>query len=87
MRDIGRGISPEELDSVFDEFYQVRNPDAGNTAGTGLGLPVSAHLAELLCGALEARSTLGEGSVFTLELPREGPTPDGSHTANRSETV
>jgi PAS domain S-box-containing protein len=64
--DLGGGIPPDDLPRVFDEFVQLANAGEG---GTGLGLPISKRLAELLGGDLEAESTPGAGSVFRLRLP------------------
>ncbi|HEX5870872.1 MAG TPA: ATP-binding protein [Longimicrobium sp.] len=67
VRDEGRGIEPENLDRIFDEFVQIAHPD--QQLGTGLGLPISRRLAVLLGGSLEVESALGEGSTFRLSLP------------------
>ncbi|HEX6368300.1 MAG TPA: ATP-binding protein, partial [Longimicrobium sp.] len=67
VRDEGRGIEPENLDRIFDEFVQIAHPD--QQLGTGLGLPISRRLAVLLGGSLEVQSALGEGSTFRLSLP------------------
>jgi signal transduction histidine kinase len=66
--DNGEGISEEDKARVFEEFVQV---SPTQQPGTGLGLPISRRLAHLLDGSLEMESVLGEGSVFTLNLPRE----------------
>jgi CheY-like chemotaxis protein len=66
VRDNGQGIPPGELDAIFEPFHQ--GPAAVGT-GTGLGLTISRDLARLLGGTLSASSVLGEGSVFTLEVP------------------
>ncbi len=70
VTDTGIGIAGEDMARIFDAFTQVgmRNdhPD-----GTGLGLAVSSRLAQLLGGDLTVQSTLGEGSTFTLTLPKE----------------
>jgi signal transduction histidine kinase len=66
--DRGPGIAPDDLSRVFDEFVQI--PGADHQTGTGLGLPISRRLAGVLGGSLHAESTQGEGSRFTLELPR-----------------
>ena len=65
--DRGRGIPEEDLEKIFDEFVQLHQPDAQQ--GTGLGLPISRRLAELLEGSLVVESRVGEGSTFTLSLP------------------
>ena len=74
VRDHGPGIAPEELPRIFDEFVQLgAGGGGGHPGGTGLGLPISKRLAELLGGALSAESVPGEGSTFTLRLPRVTP--------------
>ncbi|HLM66469.1 MAG TPA: ATP-binding protein, partial [Longimicrobium sp.] len=65
--DKGRGIPEEDLDKIFDEFVQLHQPDPQQ--GTGLGLPISRRLAELLEGSLVVDSKVGAGSTFTLALP------------------
>jgi PAS domain S-box-containing protein len=65
--DQGPGISPEDQEKIFDEFVQLQQTQA--TPGTGLGLPISRRLAELLGGELTVSSTPGEGSTFRLVLP------------------
>ncbi|HSH45768.1 MAG TPA: hybrid sensor histidine kinase/response regulator [Longimicrobiales bacterium] len=72
VRDSGSGIPKEDLDRIFEEFEQVGTAGKG---GTGLGLSISRRLAELLGGSLSAESTPGEGSTFTLKLPREWQGP------------
>ena len=70
VRDEGPGIAPEDLPRIFDEFVQIGEADKG---GTGLGLPISRRLAELLHGRLEAESTVGVGSTFRIVLPLAPP--------------
>jgi signal transduction histidine kinase/ActR/RegA family two-component response regulator len=67
--DTGIGIAPEDHDMVFQEFSQVANLLQFRAKGTGLGLPLSRRLAELLGGALTLRSTPGVGSTFILCIP------------------
>jgi signal transduction histidine kinase/CheY-like chemotaxis protein len=69
VRDTGIGIAPENHEVVFQEFSQVPNQLQGRAKGTGLGLPLSRRLAELLGGTLTVRSAPGVGSVFTLAIP------------------
>lgn len=70
VEDHGAGIAPEDQERIFEEFVQL-SPD--RQGGTGLGLPISRSLAELLGGSLQVESTAGEGSVFRLTLPRKMP--------------
>jgi PAS domain S-box-containing protein len=69
VEDSGPGIPPEELDRIFTAFVQGR---AGDSAGgTGLGLPISRKLAEMMGGSLTVRSEFGKGSCFRVEVPLE----------------
>ncbi len=72
--DTGRGIAPEHLPSVFDEFYRIDDhPDAGLDeglhSGLGLGLATAQRLVELLDTDIKVKSRLGRGSVFHFQLP------------------
>jgi signal transduction histidine kinase len=70
VADMGMGIPAEDLPRIFDEFVQLPNSAEG---GTGLGLPISRRLAQLLGGELQAESTPGAGSLFRLRLPAVHP--------------
>jgi len=71
VADTGPGIAPEDLDQLFQPFRQLDlRGSARGHEGTGLGLALSRRLARLLGGELVARSRLGQGSTFTLLLPR-----------------
>ncbi|HVH63210.1 MAG TPA: ATP-binding protein [Candidatus Dormibacteraeota bacterium] len=70
VTDTGVGIAAEDLDRIFDEFVQVDTRRRARVRGSGLGLPLSRRLAELLGGSLTVESHLGVGSKFTLRLPR-----------------
>ena len=68
--DSGRGIPADQLARVFDPFVQVdRHLTPTSQQGVGLGLSISRDLAIGMNGRLEAESTVGEGSKFTLTLP------------------
>ena len=67
--DTGTGIAPEHHDLIFREFAQVDGHTQPRMRGSGLGLPLSRRLAELLGGTLEVSSTLGVGSTFRLDIP------------------
>lgn len=70
VEDTGIGIPAAYHDVIFEEFARVEGPTGARIHGTGLGLPLSRRLAELLGGWLTMTSREGEGSVFTLTLPR-----------------
>jgi len=70
VEDTGLGISAEHLPMIFDAFWQVDQAPTRRVGGTGLGLHVTRRLIRLLGGDVVARSVLGEGSCFTIRLPR-----------------
>ena len=70
IEDTGLGISAEHLPLVFDAFWQVDQAPTRRVGGTGLGLHVTRRLVRLLGGDVVARSVLGEGSCFTIRVPR-----------------
>lgn len=69
VRDTGIGMSPEELQVVFEPYVQFDNALSREHKGTGLGMPISRELARGMGGDLVASSEPGVGSVFTLSLP------------------
>jgi PAS domain S-box-containing protein len=70
VRDTGCGIPAEQLDKVFDPFVQVDRRLNRPIEGPGLGLAISRELAHGMSGQLTVESVVGEGSTFTLRLPR-----------------
>jgi signal transduction histidine kinase/CheY-like chemotaxis protein len=70
VTDTGIGIAPADQERIFQEFGQVDGPVQRRVKGTGLGLALSRKLAEILGGTLTVRSVPGQGSTFTLALPR-----------------
>lgn len=74
--DTGIGISQEDLIGIFEPFVQLDGGLARSNEGTGLGLALVRNLTELHHGTVTARSTPGEGSLFTVTLPwHEQPKP------------
>ena len=67
VEDNGRGISKDDLPHIFNPFYTTTR------GGTGLGLPAARRIARAHGGQLDARSTPGQGSTFTLRLPLSTP--------------
>jgi len=69
VHDTGRGIAPEQLESVFEPFVQVGRSLSQPSEGSGLGLAISREFARGMGGELSATSVPGAGSTFTLVLP------------------
>ncbi|MFZ2163666.1 MAG: MASE1 domain-containing protein [Sideroxyarcus sp.] len=70
--DTGIGIDDTNLHRIFDEFYQVANPQRNREVGLGLGLSIAQRAMALLGGEVTCRSRRGRGSVFSLSLPLDG---------------
>jgi two-component system, OmpR family, sensor histidine kinase SenX3 len=68
--DQGIGIPPDELDRIFERFYRVDPARHRSTGGTGLGLSIVKHVAATHGGEVRVWSLEGQGSTFTLSLPR-----------------
>ncbi len=73
VADTGVGIPPENLAHVFDELRQVDLKDK-KREGSGLGLAIVRRSVEMLGGTVNAVSTVGSGSTFTIRLPTTDPT-------------
>ncbi len=69
VSDTGIGIANDKLPTLFEKFIQADNSNTRRFGGTGLGLAISRELAQLMGGAIVARSIEGEGSTFTVDLP------------------
>ncbi|WP_426112534.1 sensor histidine kinase [Massilia sp. PWRC2] len=75
VRDSGIGIRDDHLQLIFEEFSQIEHPLQRGVKGTGLGLPLCRKFATLLGGEVEVSSIVGEGSTFSLILPRHLSAP------------
>lgn len=70
ISDTGPGLEPEQLERIFDRFYQVENLDKAYYGGTGIGLEVVRNFMNLLKGKIEVTSQVGQGTTFRLILPK-----------------
>ena len=70
VADSGIGIPPDEIDRIFEDFYQVGNPERNRDKGFGLGLAIVKRLCSAMNWRIEVRSSVGRGSLFSVVLPR-----------------
>jgi heavy metal sensor kinase len=70
VSDTGVGIAPEHLPRIFERFYRVDKSRSRAFGGAGLGLSIVETFVKAHGGTVEARSEVGQGSVFTVRLPR-----------------
>jgi len=69
VKDQGIGIAPENLNKVFDKFYQVGERVATDIGGTGIGLSISKEIVQLHAGKIWVESDKGQGAIFNFSLP------------------
>ncbi|HVK55363.1 MAG TPA: HAMP domain-containing sensor histidine kinase [Burkholderiales bacterium] len=77
VSDTGGGIPSAELPQIFERYYQADRGEFGNTGNAGLGLAITRRIVDLHGGHINVKSTLGEGTTFSIDLPAEG---DGGNT-------
>ena len=69
--DTGYGISEEDLPHVFEKFYRSKDPNISEKTGSGLGLAMTSEIIHLHSGEIGVKSSLGEGTHFTVSVPKE----------------
>jgi len=67
--DTGIGMNEEQLVNVFEEFTQAESSTSKDYGGTGLGLPISKKMAEMMGGRIDATSEVGKGTTFSVTIP------------------
>jgi signal transduction histidine kinase len=70
VKDTGEGIVPEELNHIWDRFYRVEGTRNKSGSGSGLGLAIVKELTEAMGGTVAVTSVVGEGSCFSIFVPR-----------------
>lgn len=73
VRDTGVGIPGEHIDDIFDEYVQLDNPERNRNKGLGLGLAIVSRIASLLRHPIYVDSSVGEGSLFAVDVPLGDP--------------
>ena len=69
VKDTGIGIPADQLDKIFDRFYQVDSSQTREHEGSGLGMALAKELVELHHGTISVESLEGKGATFTVRLP------------------
>lgn len=87
VRDTGIGIPPDQVDRIFEEFYQLDNPARDRSKGWGLGLAIIERSARLLGHRLDVQSVPGKGSTFAVEVPLGTAAGRPAHGHERSVAV
>jgi signal transduction histidine kinase len=75
VRDTGIGMSPAQLETLFQPFTQADTTIQRSYGGTGLGLAISRQFCRMMGGDISVRSTVGQGTTFMVVLPADGPSP------------
>lgn len=86
VTDQGIGIPADEIDRIFERFYRVDPARHRSTGGTGLGLSIVKHVAATHGGDIRVWSVEGQGSTFTLSLPRHRVAPRPEHVPPQEES-
>ncbi|MDR2728464.1 MAG: response regulator [Chitinispirillales bacterium] len=71
VRDTGIGIFPGNIDRIFDDYTQIDKKTNYKIMGTGLGLPITKSLIDIMGGSINVESDYGNGSVFTVRVPQK----------------
>ncbi len=69
VSDTGPGIPPEHHERIFDEYFQLKNPQRGSETGSGLGLAICQRLAQAMGASLTVSSEVGKGATFVVTMP------------------
>ena len=70
LSDTGIGMTEDQLENVFEEFTQAETSTSKDYGGTGLGLPICKKITELMGGKIEVKSKIGEGTTFSIIVPK-----------------
>lgn len=85
VADTGIGIAPSEHERIFEKFAQVDSSSTRRYNGTGLGLAIVREYVEMHGGSVQVESALGEGAVFAVRLPQDGPSQEEEEEIHGTE--
>ncbi len=86
IEDTGEGIAPSEISKVFDQFYQISHPMTKKHAGSGLGLPLSKKMSDIIGGSIVLSSVEGAGTKVVFSFPYgEGGSLNNAETVNKAD--
>jgi two-component system, sensor histidine kinase len=85
--DTGVGIATDKLKDIFQEFYQIGNPERNKANGLGLGLAIVMRIAKLLDHPIEVKSNVGRGSKFSITMPLAEPASTPTSAIVRDSSV
>ena len=85
VRDTGQGMTPDQIEKLFDEYSRFNMEANRTTIGTGLGMSITQNLVKMMNGEILVESEYGKGSLFTVRLPQgnTGAVPIGKETAEK----
>jgi PAS domain S-box-containing protein len=87
VQDTGIGIAQADLEHIFEEFRQIDQTLSKKYSGTGLGLAITDWLVQMMQGSIAVESQLGQGSTFSVEIPRQLDMPIQPEISPRSKLV
>jgi adenylate cyclase len=89
VADTGIGMTPEQMDKLFQEFSQASSGTAAKYGGTGLGLAISKRFCQMMGGDITVESEPGRGSTFTIRVPRivDAPKEIAANLAHTGEAA
>ena len=73
VADTGIGMTPEDLERIFDDFVRIKNDKTKNITGSGLGLSIVKKLIDSYSGKIEVESVPDRGTTFIVRLPIDKP--------------
>ncbi|MDR0407289.1 MAG: hypothetical protein LBH38_04425, partial [Holosporales bacterium] len=85
--DTGIGMTPEQVQRIFQPFQQAEASTTKKFGGTGLGLTITKGFCEMLGGEISVQSESGKGSIFSIKLPVETKDSEKNKASRKQKTV